>query len=250
MTITYEPISVVHDLFRDQAEWDRLGKDSQEEYLENLNNVVVGQGRGPIGKRADGSSILPVRGGADGLFYTDLRAPFVVADQAGITLTTTQKALWLPALSIFPANYWGMVGKTVKLTAMVKVTTGTAGNWIVGMGYGAGDAPAVIVVSGAAKAKIASIGPFLAVMEGFATLRTVGPTSTSGTLSLAGDFRPPLALFLSTVAGSAITFPEAGTTVVSTFDTTSGANALTFQAQNSAGTDTVVTTNLYVQALN
>jgi len=45
-------------------------------------------------------------------------------------------------------------------------------------------------------------------------------------------------------------FPNDGVTVVSTIDTTVGTNALSFQASMSAGTDTIVATNIILEALN
>jgi hypothetical protein len=46
------------------------------------------------------------------------------------------------------------------------------------------------------------------------------------------------------------TFPSAGTTVVSTIDTTVATNALMFHAIRSAGTDAVVCVGLCMEALN
>jgi hypothetical protein len=193
-----------------------LPKESREEYLEHLHGIA------PLGQRADGSPIMPIKGGADGIYYQDTRLPFLTADQTGVTLTTTQKMLWATGASsptILPANYW-TVGKLVKLEAFLKITTGTAGNWAVGMAYGAADAPAANVVS-RTSAKIASVGPFGAWIQGYARCRSTG---TSGTLSMTGFFHPSLDVFLSTVLP--MPFPNNGTTVVSTVDTTVGTNAL------------------------
>lgn len=180
---------------------------------------------------------------ADGIFYRDLRQPFTIADSAGITLTTTHKALWVPALTILPANYW-TVGKCVKLTAAVKISSGVAGNYTFAMGYGAGDNPAPIVQS-AARAYVASVGPFLTFWQGYATCRSIG---TAGTLSMWGMVYVDLALMLSTNQPNV--FPQNGTTVVSTIDTTVGTNALTFQMIASAGTHTATTVGLLMEALN
>ena len=180
---------------------------------------------------------------ADGIYYRDTRQPFRIADEASITLATTAKALWAPALTILPANYWTL-GKLVKLTAYLKWTTGTAGDVVWSMAYGAGDNPAPIV-SSVARAKIASVGPFGAFIQGYARCRSIG---TAGTLSMFGMVFPDLSVMLSTV--QPIVFPSGGVTVVSTIDTTVGTNALTFQASMSAGTDTIVTTELVMEALN
>jgi hypothetical protein len=184
---------------------------------------------------------------ADGIFYRDSRQPWLIADTGNITLAATQKMLWTPGVGNpwnLPANYW-TVGKTVKLTAMFKVSTGTAGNWVVGMAYGAADAPAAIVVS-QSHAKIASVGPFVVFMEGYATCRSTG---TAGTLNMWGTAVIPIDLALSTV-GNVLPWPSAGTGVVSTIDTTVGTNGLFFTASNSAGTDTFAMIGMVMEALN
>jgi hypothetical protein len=182
---------------------------------------------------------------ADGIYYHDTRQPVIVADETGITLTTTAKALWPVARTILPANYW-TIGKTVKLEAFLKWTTGTAGNITWSMAYGAGDNPGVIV-STTAVAKVASVGPFGVYIQGFATCRQIG-AGTTATLSMWGMVYAALGAELSTVQPQV--FPNNGTTVVSGFDSTVGTNALTFQATMSAGTDTVVTTALLMTAMN
>lgn len=185
---------------------------------------------------------------ADTPLWRDLRAPWQVTDLPSITLTTTQKMLWAPGagnpMGNFPAFYW-TIGKTVKLTALLKWTSGTAGNIAFGMAYGLADAAAVNVVT-ATRAAIASVGPFLVMAVGYATCVSVG---TAATLSLSGFVHFPIDLMLSTVGGS-FGFPSAGVTVVSTFDSTLGTNGLFFQALRSAGTDTVVPVKVTMEALN
>jgi hypothetical protein len=184
---------------------------------------------------------------ADGLFYRDLRQPFITADQASVAPGTTATTLWAVGAgspTILPANYW-TVGKTVKLTAMLKWTSGTAGNITVGMSYGAASNPSCIVNS-TARAAIASVGPFSVFMQGYATCRSIG---TAGTLSMWGAAQFPLGIMLSTADQQAV-FPSTGTTVVSTIDTTVGTNALMFHGIRSAGTDAVVVVGLLMEALN
>lgn len=184
---------------------------------------------------------------ADGIYYRDLRQPFITADQTAVAPGTTATTLWAVGVSsptILPANYW-TVGKTVKLTAYLRWTSGTAGNITIGMSYGAASNPACIVNS-TARAAVASVGPFGVFVEGYATCRSVG---TTGTLAMWGHAQFPLGLMLSTVDQNAI-FPTAGTTVVSTIDTTVGTNALMIHAIRSAGTDSVVATNILMEALN
>jgi hypothetical protein len=186
---------------------------------------------------------------ADTALWTDLRTPWQVTDLPSITLTTTQKMLWAPGagnpMGNFPANYWDKIGKTVKLEALLKWTSGTAGNITFGMAYGAADAAAVNVVT-AAHAAVASVGPFLVYAVGYATCVSQG---TAATLSLSGMVFFPIDLMLST-AGMNMGFPNAGVTVVSTFDNTVGTNGLFFQALRSAGTDTVVPVKICMSAMN
>lgn len=183
---------------------------------------------------------------ADGIFYRDTRQPFSVADLTGTTLTTTQKMLWATGAAsptILPANYWTL-GKTVKLTANIKWTAVANTNALtMGMAYGAADAPAAIVLSSAIT-PVSSTTTFSVFMQGYATCRSIG---TAGTLSMWGVALAPIGL----VAAGNITWPTAGVTVVSTIDTTVGTNALSFTAARAtAGTDTVLATNLLMEALN
>jgi hypothetical protein len=185
---------------------------------------------------------------ADTALWTDLRQPWQVSDLGSITLAATQKMLWTPGagnpMGNFPSNYWS-IGKTVKLEALLKWTSGTAGNIAFGMAYGAADAAAVNVVS-ATHAAVASVGPFLVYAVGYATCVSIG---TAGTLSMSGMVFFPIDLMLSTT-GMNMGFPNAGVTVVSTFDNTVSTNGLYFQALRSAGTDTVVPVKVVMSALN
>lgn len=184
---------------------------------------------------------------ADGIYYRDTRQPFQVADLPAITLATTLKMMWTPGVTsptILPANYW-TIGKTVKLTAFLKLVTGTTpGNYVFGMAYGAADAPACNVAS-VARAAAAS-QTFGAFIEGYATCRSVG---TTGTLSMWGMVFVDLLGMLSTNQPNV--FPSAGVTVVSTIDTTVGTNSLQFQMSRSGSTaETVQVVGLLMEALN
>jgi hypothetical protein len=183
---------------------------------------------------------------ADGNQYVDKRQPNLVADQSAMTPTTTMKNIWANGATnpcILPANYW-WVGKTLRLTANLKLTTGTAGNSVFEQAYGSTDAPAALSLT-RTSAKVASVGPFGIFMQGYSTCRTTG---TSGTLSQWGMVFPSLDVFLSTV--QPMPFPNAGSTVTSTIDTTVGTNGLSFQYQTSAGTDSILATDIILEALN
>lgn len=180
----------------------------------------------------------------DGPFYRDLRMPHIVVDEAAITLASTQKALWVPSRTILPSNYW-WVGKLVKITAFGKMTTAaTPGNLTAAIAYGAGDAPTPIV-TGVARALVASQTNITWWMQGYIECRSIGAT---GTLRMWGKFEADLAVQLSTAGPTLIPGSAPADTTV---DTTVGTNAITFQAARSGSTaETMTTTNLYFEALN
>lgn len=183
---------------------------------------------------------------ANGIYYLDSLLPFLTADQSAITPTTTAKACWATGSNgptLLPANFW-YPGKKVMLCANLKITTGTAGNSTFSMALGTGDNPAVIVAS-AVRAKIASVGPFGCYVQGFATCRAIG---ASATVSMHGFAAPDLGAFLSTTDNWV--FPSNGTTVVSTFDSSLATLSLTFQYTTSAGTDSVVATDIHLISMN
>lgn len=184
---------------------------------------------------------------ADGIYYRDQRQPWTTASLASITLAATQKCLWTPGVTsptILPANYW-FVGKTVKLTAGINWTAGTAGNIVTGAQVGAADADACNVV-GVATAKVPSVGPFLTYWEGYFTCRTTG---SAGTIAIWGKTDTAIGSILA-ATGNTLLFPSAGTVVVSTSDTTVGTRGPYFQASMSAGTDTMQVVGLHMEALN
>lgn len=194
----------------------------------------------------DGSEpIYEIVGGADGIFYRDLREPHMIADEAAITLATTQKALWAPARTILPANYW-RTGKVVKLTAFCKATTGTTpGNYAYAMAYGAGDAPTPIVAS-VARAAVASVTNIPILLEGYMEFR--GSPGTAAASRMWGRAMADLALQLSTAQPNL--FPSSAPADIN-IDTTVGTNAVTFQMSRSGSTaETVTTTGLLFEALN
>lgn len=180
----------------------------------------------------------------DGPFYRDLVEPHIAVDQAAVTLATTQKALWPAALTIIPAQRW-RVGKVYKLTAFGKATTdATAGNYVFGMGYGAGDAPTPIV-TGATVAGTVSQTNITWIAEGYAECRALG---TSGVLRMWGRWTPNVAIVASTL--TPYIFPASAPADI-TIDTTVSTNALTFQLQRSgAGVWTATTTGLLLEAVS
>jgi len=177
--------------------------------------------------------------------YTNLRQQAVLpADESPITLSTTQKALWLPAKTLIPAGIW-KPGKIIKLRAFGKATTdGTAGNYVFEIGLGAGDAPAALV-TGATVAGTVSQTNIAWCAEAYAECRSFG---TAGVLRLWGLWEPAVALVASTLGPYLM--PGSAPADIS-FDFTVGTNALTFQCQRSgAGVWTMTTTSIIFKEEN
>lgn len=94
----------------------------------------------------------------DGGFYHDTRSPFLIADIAAVTLSTTDKALYPTAnFPVLGSNYW-TPGKRMHIDLFGRITTAATpgnGTWDVYWGTGA-DANGTILVSSAAQALTAS----------------------------------------------------------------------------------------------
>lgn len=176
---------------------------------------------------------------SDGSYVSVRRQSILVVDEAPITLATTQKALWLPAKTLLQAGFW-YPGKIAKITVFGKATTDvTAGNYVFGVGLGAGDAPAAIVV-GATVAGTVSQTNVTWKASVYAHCRTFG---TSGVLRLWGEMTPAVALLASTL--QPYIMPNATPADIA-FDFTVNTNALTLQAQRSgAGVWTMTTTHIH-----
>lgn len=166
------------------------------------------------------------------------RRSILLADEAAITLATTQKALWLPAKTLIAAGDW-YAGKIISVEAWGKATSdGTAGNFVFGAALGAGDAPAAIV-TGATVAGTVSQTNVTWYAKIQAECKTYG---AAGVLRLWGKIEPVVAILASTL--QPYLMPNA-TPADITFDFTAGTNALTLQAQRSgAGVWTMTTTSL------
>lgn len=124
---------------------------------------------------------------ADGLFYNDLREPFIVADLSPVTLAATNKALY--TVSDFPilgGGYFSRPGKKLKIRASGKITTAaTPGNLTMALLYGTGaDANGVSVVASAAQTLIANQTNISWFIEIYLRCITKG---SSGTLEAMGQ---------------------------------------------------------------
>jgi hypothetical protein len=118
---------------------------------------------------------------ADGLFYNDLREPFLAVDGPDITLAATDKALYTVSMHpILGSQYFSRVGKKIRVRAFGKITTAaTPGNGTFGIYYGDGtDANGVLLVSSAAFALTASQTTLSWMVEFFVSCRSIGSVGT------------------------------------------------------------------------
>lgn len=136
---------------------------------------------------------------ADGLFYNDLREPFIGVDIAAVTLAATNKAL-VPVsnLPVFGGQYFARVGKKVRYRLFGRMTTGlTPGNLTLALLYGTGaDANGIVLASSGALALIASQTNLSWMAEFFVHCRSTGNV---GTLFVTGHAHFNVAVMASTV---------------------------------------------------
>lgn len=170
---------------------------------------------------------------ADGLFYNDLREPFVTSDIAAVTLSTTAKALY-PA-SNFPVlggQYFARPGKALRIRLFGRITTAaTPGNGSFNIYYGSGaDAAGTLLMTGTAIALSASQTNLSWMMECDVTCRSTG---SAGTLFCTG-----YSLFNNAVIASTlqpIMLPASAPAVSGSVDLTA-ANIISVQYLRSGST--------------
>lgn len=117
----------------------------------------------------------------DGQFFVDSRLPFIAADVASVTLSTTDKALVpIANLPILGQNYFSYVGKAVRIKAFGRITTGaTPGNGTFSLYLGSGaDANGTILAASAAVALTASQTNLSWELELIARARALGATGS------------------------------------------------------------------------
>lgn len=118
---------------------------------------------------------------ADGLFYNDLREPFIASDQAAVTLATTAKALYTPsAFPVLGGQYFARPGKKLKIKLFGRMTTGaTPGNGSFNVYYGTGaDANGVVLMTGTPVALVAAGTNLSWEAEVTVTCRSIGSAGT------------------------------------------------------------------------
>lgn len=184
----------------------------------------------------------------DAQFYNDIRAPFMAADQAAVTLAVTNKALYTAsAHPVLGGQYFNYVGKKVKIRVFGKITTGlTPGNLTLALLYGTGaDANGVVLASSAAIALVVSQTNISFQVEFIVTVRSTGST---GTLFVDGSAKFNPAVIASTA--QPILIPASAAVVSAACDLTV-ANILSVQALRSGSTaETMTIQDLEFTALN
>lgn len=185
---------------------------------------------------------------ADGLFYRDLREPFVSVNVGAVTLSTTDLALY-PAAN-FPAlggQYWARPGKKMRIRLFGQMTTGTTpGNGTFDIYYGTGAAAnGTIIASSATVALTASQTNISWMLDITITCRTTGAT---GTLFCTG-----MAWFNQAVLGTTLQplmIPASAPVVSGSVDLTA-ANIISVQFKRSGSTaETMQVVEMEVEALN
>lgn len=159
----------------------------------------------------------PISGGADGLFYQDMREPFFVTDIAAVTILTTATAIYTAAQ--FPplgSNYFNRPGKMLKIRLWVKtIAVATPGNisWNLHWGTGANANGTLIMTAGTPVAATAGTKCYFLEI----TIRCLTPGAT-GTLEATGYVIADPGLIASTL--QPIMLPTAGAAASAALDLT------------------------------
>jgi hypothetical protein len=185
---------------------------------------------------------------SDGLFYNDLREPFISSDITAVTLAATAKALY-PA-SNFPVlggQYFSRIGKKLRIRLFGRMTTVlTPGNGSFNVYYGTGaDANGVVLMTGTAVALSASQTNLSWSAEIFVHCRTTG---SAGTLFCTGKAHFNVGLIASTL--QPILLPASAPAVSGACDLTA-ANIISVQYLRSGSTaETMQVHDMEVVAMN
>jgi len=185
---------------------------------------------------------------ADGLFYNDLREPFVVSDLAAVSPLATAVALYTPsAFPVLGGQYFSRPGKAIKIQIFGRMTSVlTPGNvsWAVFYGTGASN-NGVNLAASTAKAWLASQTNDVWYLETVVTCRTTG---SAGTLFCTGFVMPSVTSVVSTL--QPVLIPGTAPVVSAACDLTA-ALIISVQAIRSGSTsETMQIHQMQVTALN
>lgn len=162
-------------------------------------------------------------------FFNDLCPPFNIVSPAAVTLSTTDKALYLPANVKPMGNPYWWPGKMVRIEVMGAFTSAaTPGNLTLSLYWGTGaDANGTILAASAAQAWTASQATKCWKAWFDVECRLIG---ASGALLAIGAFKADEASI-----APELLMPTAGPAAV-TVDTTTSGNVLSVQAKRSGST--------------
>jgi hypothetical protein len=185
---------------------------------------------------------------ADGLFYNDLREPFIYGDITAVTLASTAKALYPAAnFPVLGGQYFSRIGKALRIRLFGRMTTGaTPGNGSFNVYYGTGaDANGTAIVTGTPVALVANGTNLSWMVEVDVHARTLG---AAGTLFCTGFAQFNVGLLLSTNAPMLL--PASAPAASGAVDLTA-ANIISVQFLRSGSTaETMQVHNMQVIALN
>lgn len=118
---------------------------------------------------------------ADGLFYNDLREPFIASDLTAVSPLATAVALYTPSsFPVLGGQYFSRPGKALRIRLFGRCTSGaTPGNVSFAIYYGTGaSANGVLLASSTATAWTANQANMSFYVEVDVTCRTTGSTGT------------------------------------------------------------------------
>jgi len=182
---------------------------------------------------------------ADGLFYNDLREPFVTVPPGAVTLATGAKALYTASqFPVLGGHYFARVGKKIKIELFGVITTvATPGNGSFNVYYGSGaDATGALLMTGTPAALTANQAGLTWTAAIFVECITTG---SAGSLRCTGTAR----LNEATQAAEQM-LPTATAAAVGSCDLTA-ANIISVQYLRSGSTaETMQVIRMEVTALN
>jgi hypothetical protein len=182
---------------------------------------------------------------ADGNFYVDSRGPFIVADSAALTLSTSNQALLpLGNLPVLGSNYW-WAGKLVRIRMFGRITSGsTPGTVTFSLWWGSGaGANGTSLVSSAAITLVASQTCMSFEMELYVRCRAIGGSGV-GSLLATGKI-----MFNSAVVATNLQMIPASAPAAVAVDLTA-ANVLSPQVLSSTTTDSITIHEFSFEAMN
>lgn len=185
---------------------------------------------------------------ADGLFYNDLREPFIAADQTAISPLSTAVAMYTPsAFPVLGGQYFSRPGKALKVQLFFRMTSAaTPGNvsWAVYYGTGA-SANGVLLASSLPKAWLANQTNGSCYLETVVTCRTTG---SAGTLFCTGFVMPHVAHVVSTL--QPVLIPDTAPVVSAACDLTAALIISVQMLRSGSTAETAQIHQMQVTALN